>query len=162
MSATPERAAREGDQQLPTEGRGDVILSLVRSVPAQLLERRATGVRRYGRPLETWNGRDAHRDLREELLDALAYSEQAAQERADLEVELAAARADVARLSAALGQEQRLRGETEATWEAEALRLAVARDEASADLAQARAELALEVAARKALEERLGLAVVGG
>lgn len=39
-------------------------------------ERTAIGVERYGEPLQTDNGRDAERDLTEELLDALQYQEQ--------------------------------------------------------------------------------------
>ncbi len=68
----PERAGREGDQALPAEGQGDMILSLC----DKLMERRKTGVKRYGRPLQAFNGRDAIRDHVEELLDAAAYAEQ--------------------------------------------------------------------------------------
>jgi hypothetical protein len=39
--------------------------------------RRALGESRYGTRLYAFNGRDAQRDLREELLDALVYAEQA-------------------------------------------------------------------------------------
>jgi hypothetical protein len=68
----PERAGREGEQPLPQEGRGDILLSLAE----QLLERRRIGKRRYGRPLQAFNGRNPYRDLLEELLDATAYAEQ--------------------------------------------------------------------------------------
>jgi len=54
------------------------VLDLLRS-------RSAKGVRTYGRPLATHNGRDALEDLREELADALMYVEQLYRERADLE-----------------------------------------------------------------------------
>lgn len=84
----PERAAREGDQPLPKPGAGDIILTLAREIPAQLLERRRLGIKRYGTSLQAHNGRIACRDLREELLDALAYSEQEAVERAKLEEDL--------------------------------------------------------------------------
>src|SRR5690242_17358412 len=97
MDATttiPERAGREGDQPLPTPGAESVLASLEVRVP--LLERSgavapgtaenvlprerariAIGVRRYGRELETFNGRDAHEDLVCELLDGVNYAEQA-------------------------------------------------------------------------------------
>ncbi len=68
----PERAGREGDQALPVEGSGDIIGALI----AQLEQRRAIGLRRYGRPLQAFNGRDVHRDHLDELLDAAAYAEQ--------------------------------------------------------------------------------------
>jgi hypothetical protein len=44
-------------------------------------ERRDLGIARYGTPLRPHNGRDVNRDLREELLDALAYAAQRAMER---------------------------------------------------------------------------------
>jgi hypothetical protein len=46
----------------------------------ELSERRRLGVARYGTPLQVGNGRDAKADLAQELLDALAYSWQAALE----------------------------------------------------------------------------------
>ncbi len=39
-------------------------------------DRDTLGRARYGAPLAVWNGRDAVRDLREELLDSLAYGAQ--------------------------------------------------------------------------------------
>lgn len=89
----PERARREGDQALPGEGTGDVLLELAQALPARLRERREIGIRRYGKPLQRHNGRDAGRDATEELLDALAYVEQLRGEHADLKVRLAAAEA---------------------------------------------------------------------
>lgn len=65
----PERADREGDQRLPGEGAGDMIGELI----AQLEARRALGVRRYGRALQAFNGRDPFRDAADELLDQHAY-----------------------------------------------------------------------------------------
>lgn len=41
------------------------------------------GLERYGQELRTHNGRDAMRDLREELLDAMAYAAQAMGEARD-------------------------------------------------------------------------------
>lgn len=45
---------------------------------AELGERRRVGIARYGTPLQAHNGRDPEADLRQELLDAAAYSHQAA------------------------------------------------------------------------------------
>lgn len=47
---------------------------------SELAERRRLGVARYGTPLQAGNGRDAEADLRQELLDACAYSWQVALE----------------------------------------------------------------------------------
>lgn len=66
MSAKTEpdlAAPREG------EGEGDVWLDVI----WDMSERRAAGKRLYGRPLTACDGRDSHRDLFEELLDALVY-----------------------------------------------------------------------------------------
>ena len=82
--STPERSGREGDQPLPVPGQGDIIAELI----GLLEERRATGVRRYGRPLQAFNGRDASRDLEEELLDAAAYARQSGRERAATDLAL--------------------------------------------------------------------------
>jgi hypothetical protein len=71
-TVAPERAGREGDQALPVVGASSVFAEVRR----RLDEREATGVRRYGRSLETFNGRDACRDLEDELLDGLAYATQ--------------------------------------------------------------------------------------
>jgi hypothetical protein len=65
----PERAGREGDQVLPVEGIGDVIEEL----RARLAQRKVLGVRRYGRALQAFNGRDAFRDAEDELLDQYVY-----------------------------------------------------------------------------------------
>jgi hypothetical protein len=84
----PERAGREGDQDLPVAGRESVFAELRRRVEQAHAEelrridaREATGVKRYARSLETFNGRDAGRDLEEELLDGLAYATQLRLER---------------------------------------------------------------------------------
>lgn len=74
----PERAGREGDQALPTPGAQSVFAEVRR----RLGEREAIGIRRYGTTLETFNDRDAGRDLEDELLDALAYATQARLEHA--------------------------------------------------------------------------------
>ena len=51
--------------------------SAARSLCDALAARADLGVARYGTPLLTHNGRDAIRDLREELLDAIMYATQA-------------------------------------------------------------------------------------
>lgn len=58
--------------QPPTADHDDVFASLHR----WLDKREAKGRETYGGPLRTFNGRDAGRDLREELLDALVYAQQ--------------------------------------------------------------------------------------
>lgn len=80
---------REGDQPIPTPGQEDVapvlegdIKQLVEfngkgsEVITDLHDRTALGIKRYGTPLQTFNGRDALQDLYEELLDASQYCEQ--------------------------------------------------------------------------------------
>ena len=47
------------------------------SIVSALSVRAAAGVRKYGVPLRTFNGRDAREDARQELLDALMYLAQA-------------------------------------------------------------------------------------
>ena len=51
--------------------------SAARSLCDALAARADVGIARYGTPLQTHNGRDAIRDLREELLDAIMYATQA-------------------------------------------------------------------------------------
>lgn len=55
-----------------------------RALHRWLDEREAKGRESYGGPLTIFNGRDATRDLREELLDALVYAHQGEMERAAL------------------------------------------------------------------------------
>jgi hypothetical protein len=50
-------------------------------VLADVAERKRVGIERYGVPLQGFNGRDALRDLYEELLDAVQYLRQALYER---------------------------------------------------------------------------------
>lgn len=63
---------RPGDQPLPTEGGEHVQDRLIKLIE----ERRTLGVQRYGRALQTFNGRNAVRDLLEELLDGATYAMQ--------------------------------------------------------------------------------------
>ena len=67
-----------GEQELPRLNGKPSIRSLVE---ADLKAREAKGVRKYGVPLQAGNGRDALRDLYEELLDAAMYCRQAIAER---------------------------------------------------------------------------------
>jgi hypothetical protein len=76
----------------PAPGRANVLDDLV----VLLRERSDFGLRKYGTRLETFNGRDAHLDLLQELLDLFVYAHQAHMERAELERENAALRAKVA------------------------------------------------------------------
>ena len=97
------RPIRPGDQPLPTAGTGpgmhDLVIAALREhggatlepVVELLTQRRDIGLERYGRPLQAWNGRDALRDLAEELADAIVYARQAGSEGyplAELEVSL--------------------------------------------------------------------------
>jgi hypothetical protein len=85
----PERAGREGDQPLPVVGSESVFAR----IRAKLDEREKLGITRYGRSLETFNGRDAHRDELEEFVDGYLYREQSsAEHRAVVEALLALAR----------------------------------------------------------------------
>lgn len=87
---------RSGDQPLPTAGRECVQDALI----AQIEERKKLGIERYGRPLETHNGRDAVQDALEEAIDLAVYLKQVELEMHDLRAErdqLAATLADMLR-----------------------------------------------------------------
>ncbi|MEV7674978.1 hypothetical protein [Streptomyces sp. NPDC088752] len=60
---------RDGDQPLPVEGQENVQDRLIEKIK----ERRELGIQRYGRPLQTFNGRDAVKDALEEALDLATY-----------------------------------------------------------------------------------------
>jgi hypothetical protein len=60
------------DQPLPTAGRVDVTPLVI----ADLQARTEGGIRTYGRPLQTFNGRSALRDAYEEALDLAQYLKQ--------------------------------------------------------------------------------------
>lgn len=53
--------------------------------------REQKGIETYGESLKTWNGRDAHKDCEEELLDALQYNRQTRMQQEDLVQALVAA-----------------------------------------------------------------------
>ena len=70
------------DQPPPIRAHGDVWQELIDDeddavLRAWFTERRALGLERYGTPLQRANGRDHRVDLRQELLDALAYAQAA-------------------------------------------------------------------------------------
>jgi hypothetical protein len=76
---TEELKQRPEDQPLPVKGREDVQARLIEAIR----ERRELGIRRYGQPLMTHNGRDAMRDAWEEVIDLAAYLTQLRMEQAD-------------------------------------------------------------------------------
>lgn len=75
-----------GEQTLPTPGKEDVAPFIIEDLRKRgplglqiiddLQARTAAGIVTYGTPLQTHNGRNALRDLYEELVDALQYSKQ--------------------------------------------------------------------------------------
>jgi hypothetical protein len=107
MFPTEAKAAEDGqrpeDQPLPKPGAGpsmhDLVCDDIRerwasgmlgrapvapsidAVTASLQERKRLGLERYGEPLRAGNGRDALRDLREEIEDAVVYCRQVIEER---------------------------------------------------------------------------------
>lgn len=73
------------EQPLPMPGQRDVNDRVREMLPTLLASRQMKGRQTYGRPLETWNGRDASRELLDELIDAVQYAVQCQMEREDLE-----------------------------------------------------------------------------
>lgn len=81
-------APRPGDQPLPvpndSPGMHDLVIADWReldgaiwpSIIREMQARRDVGLQRYGQPLQAGNGRDALRDLLEEVLDAAVYARQ--------------------------------------------------------------------------------------
>ena len=69
---------REGDQQLPEINDNEAIQNLV---IVDIEKRREVGTKRYGTPLQAFNGRDALRDAYEEALDLAIYLKQCLVER---------------------------------------------------------------------------------
>lgn len=72
------------EQPQPYAGRQ----SVTRALMDLLAERERKGIETYGRSLETFNGRDATRDLLEELIDGAQYALQWQMERAELLAEI--------------------------------------------------------------------------
>jgi hypothetical protein len=81
MIVIPTRADREHDQKLPEPNERPVM----HKVLTDLIDKRlAIGVERYGTGLQPMNGRDAYRDLVEELVDAAVYTLQIQHEREEM------------------------------------------------------------------------------
>jgi hypothetical protein len=93
MSEDIKRKDRPGDQPLPVPNDGPSMHDLVcadlqamcmsgwpTGIAGDLQARKRLGLERYGSLLQAHNGRDALRDLYEELLDATVYACQAKEE----------------------------------------------------------------------------------
>ena len=92
--AAPAYRFRPGDQQLPVANDGpsmhDLVIADIReaalttrrreAVGRLLADRKQIGIDRYGSILQPFNGRDAQRDVREELADAAVYARQMVEE----------------------------------------------------------------------------------
>lgn len=67
----PSRAGREGDEQsMPVASEAPVAHMMVQG---DLEDRLMLGIKRYGQPLQPFNGRDSLRDAYEEVLDLAVY-----------------------------------------------------------------------------------------
>lgn len=70
----PERMGREGDTEpMPVGNDYPVMHDLVSQ---DLQDRLALGIKRYGQPLQPFNGRDATKDAYDEILDLVVYFRQ--------------------------------------------------------------------------------------
>jgi hypothetical protein len=78
---TPTRANRKHDQPLPEPNARPVMHEVLIDLVGKRL---AIGIERYGTGLQPLNGRDAYRDLVEELVDAAVYTLQVQHERAEM------------------------------------------------------------------------------
>ena len=95
---TPERADREGDTQpLPTGNDRPVMHEVVIE---ELRKRLEVGIRRYGQPLQPFNGRDAAQDAFEEVLDLSVYLAQVRYEMAEMRAVLNDAASSIAKIAA--------------------------------------------------------------
>ena len=68
-------------QAPPAPGKENVNARVSELWPGLLVARQADGLKTYKGPLETFNGHSVHRDLLEELVDAVQYAVQAQMER---------------------------------------------------------------------------------
>jgi len=78
-------AAASTPEPPPTPGEGDVWQRVIDGLPPgpvrdACIDRRAFGIAKYGTPLQAFNGRDWLKDLIQEFLDAVAYSQQGVME----------------------------------------------------------------------------------
>lgn len=71
-------------QQDPKPGRVNVTPLARQSFIRLLDQREQQGIKTYGTTLQTWNGRDAIQDAKEEAVDQYQYLEQIEQEHKDL------------------------------------------------------------------------------
>lgn len=71
-----EKAKQHTEQPLPTPGVVDVAPLVIEDMKARM----QVGIERYGRPLQTFNGRDSSRDAYEEILDLAVYHRQMVEE----------------------------------------------------------------------------------
>jgi hypothetical protein len=90
------------EQPMPTEGRQDVPPIVRERFLATLAAQEAKGQAKYGRGLQTHNGRDAGQDAWEELVDLAQYLTQLRLERNDLLTENARLSAEIGALQTAL------------------------------------------------------------
>lgn len=74
----PTKPQREGDQPMPVANDKPPIWPIVM---ADMQSRHELGIKRYGTPLQPFNGRDALRDAYEEALDLAVYLRNAIFER---------------------------------------------------------------------------------
>ena len=79
------------EQPAPTEGDGDMWMEVI----GDMQERRSEGIRRYGTPLQAYNGRRALVDAYLEQLDLVVYLKQALIERGGMVERLAKERAEL-------------------------------------------------------------------
>jgi hypothetical protein len=93
---TPTRADREHDQKLPEVNERPVMHNVLTDLIAKRL---AIGIERYGTGLQPMNGRDAYRDLVEELVDAAVYTLQIQHERAEMYVNAIAVQKELNRVN---------------------------------------------------------------
>lgn len=85
MTMAPHRLAKPiATQPMPQEGRENVVPKAFEDFERMMAESVRRGVATYHTPLKTHNGRNALRDLREELIDAWQYATQAVMEHQDL------------------------------------------------------------------------------
>ena len=69
------------DEPMPLVGKGRNVTELVADIFSRVFHlQRLKGLRKYGTPLTTANGRDVHNDLLMELVDAFQYTVQASLE----------------------------------------------------------------------------------
>jgi hypothetical protein len=75
------------NQPMPKDGKEIVMPHLVKEFNQMAELRYKVGLERYGKPLQTFNGRDSGQDLVEELFDACIYAKQLRMEHQSLQAE---------------------------------------------------------------------------